>query len=267
MSPAGCPQVGRVDDHFAGRLSVAREKGMREHLVACDPCRDRYTRHLRLEALDPRALGFAERMRRGLGLARPAFSSRLVGMAGFGAALALGAILLLPRLSSVPLGDSGLRARGTGSAAPPLVLALDDGTEISGFRTSGPGAPAPATQRWSAESELAFSYRNGGGWSRLMIFARDQGGRVFWFHPQWTDPSSNPQGVDLARGPGRHELPAAVAHQFSAGKLALCALVSQAAVSVRDVETALAAGRPASAALAGTPGAAVCKDVQVEVGP
>jgi hypothetical protein len=264
MSAAGCARRRQVDEHFAGRLAAAAEKTLREHLVGCGSCRDRYTRHLRLEAIDPRALGFVERMRRGLGLARPRFSTRLVGMGGLGAALALGAVLLLPRLASGPLGDvSGLRARGGGSATLPLVLEFPDGTEIAGFRTSGPGAPAPATQRWSEATELAFTYRNSAGWTHLMVFARDEGGQVFWFYPQWTDPAADPAAVELAAGPGRHELPAAVAHRFRGGRLALCALVSRGPVSVREVETALAAGRQASAAVGGAPAAEVCHDVEV----
>jgi hypothetical protein len=263
VTTARCPQRGQVDDHFAGRLPVAREQKMRAHLVDCGACRDRYTRHLRLEAIDPNALGFTERMRRGLGLARPALSSRLLGVGALGAALALGALLLLPRLSSTGAFEDGVRARGPGQAALPLVLALGDGTEIAGFRTSGPGAPAPATDHIAAQAELAFTYRNGGDWSHLMVFARDQRGQVYWFYPQWTDRGADPVGVELAPGGGLHELPAAVAHQFSPGKLALCALVSRVPVSVREVEGALATGQPAPAALAGAERNVTCEDLEV----
>jgi hypothetical protein len=252
--------MGQIDDHFAGRLSAAREQQMRAHLPECAPCRDRYARHLRLESIDPKALGFTERMRRGLGLDRPWWSGRLWGLGGMGAAVALTALLLVPRLGPSAL-DDGVRARGAGDAQLPLVLRLDDGTEIAGFRTNGPGAPAPATQQLPAQAELAFSYRNPGGWSHLMVFARDGTGRVFWFYPQWTDPGSNPSGVELRASPEQHELPAAVAHQLTPGPLSLCALLTRAPLSVGEVEATLNGAPPES--LAGTGRAVVCSQAEV----
>jgi hypothetical protein len=264
VSPGRCPHRSDVDDHFAGRLAVSREQKLRVHLPECPACRDRYARHLKLETIDPRALRFTERMRRGLGLARPAFAGRLLGFGGLGAALALAAVMLLPRAGQPGLTErfagDGVRARG-GEAELPLVLSLDDGTEIAGFRTSGPGAPAPATDRLTAQAELAFTYRNTGGWSHLMVFARDARGEVYWFYPQWTDPASDPAGVALATGTERHELPAAVAHQFGGNKLALCALVSRAPVSVRQIEAGLSAAPPE--ALAGPDRAVTCREVEV----
>jgi hypothetical protein len=263
---ASCGRQGQVDRHFAGTLGVTGEQQLRVHLVDCGPCRTRYGRHLRLAQLDPRALGFKERLRLGLGLRRrlAGLDASWVAVAG---ALALGALLLLPgwprqRAAEPP----GLHPRGSGLAALPLVLALDDrGTEVSAFRTSGPGAPAPATARIAAGDELAFAYRNGGGWTRLMVFARDEHGAVFWFYPQWVDPASDPLGVDLGVDPGLHELPAAVSHDFGGHQLLLCALASRQPLSARQVERALAEDRRRSPAevLQGGDRAIACHAVEV----
>src|SRR4051812_27488554 len=101
MTSPRCDQRDHVDDHFAGRLAVARERQMRTHLADCADCRDRYQRHLALGRLDPRALGFEERMRRGLGLALAGLSGRAFGLTTAAFALALGAWLLFPRLPAL----------------------------------------------------------------------------------------------------------------------------------------------------------------------
>ena len=239
MSAARCVQAGAVDRHFAGRSGPAAERTLRDHLGGCATCRTRYARHLQLGRLDPRALPFDLRLRLGLGLGRRPVAARLTGWSTALGALALGLWLVVPR--AAPEGD-GWRARGAATAALPLLLTLDQqGTEVMGFRTSGPEAPAPVTDRIRRDDEMAFAYRNGGGWQRLMVFARDEAGAVFWFSPQWSDPSTDPVGVELLTAAGQHELPTAVAHDLAPGKLVLCALVSRTALSVRQVEQALGA--------------------------
>jgi hypothetical protein len=267
MSPLACSELGAVDDHFAGRLSPARERELRAHATGCSTCRTRYQRHLRLEKLDPRALGFEERLRRGLGLARPAYRPPLWAWTAVAGVLALGGLLLLPGLPGRQAKElDGVRARGAGSAAAPLVLVLDDrGTEVAGFRTSGPEAPAPLTDRIGRSDELAFAYRNGGGWPMLMIFARDEAGGVYWFSPQWTDPAADPAAIDLKTEPGPHELPAAVAHDFKGRSLLLCALASHERTSTRRVEAALAGlpQRSPAEILAGPDRAIACRPIEV----
>jgi hypothetical protein len=263
---ANCRRQGQVDRHFAGSLGVTGERRLRVHLVDCGPCRTRYGLHLRLAQLDPRALGLQERLRLGLGLRRRLAGSG-AGWVAVAGALALGALLLLPGLPRQRATEPpGVHSRGSGLAALPLVLALDDrGTEVSAFRTSGPGAPAPATARIAPGDELAFAYRNGSGWARLMVFARDEHGAVYWFYPQWVAPASDPVGVDLEVDPGLHELPAAVSHDFGGRQLLLCALATRQPLSARQVERSLAENRqrlPADV-LQGGDRAIACHGVEV----
>src|SRR5262249_3337052 len=64
-----CSMFAAIDRHFAGRISVADERRMRDHVAGCDACRGRYRRHLVAEAVDPsRALGAQRRLAVGLGL-------------------------------------------------------------------------------------------------------------------------------------------------------------------------------------------------------
>jgi hypothetical protein len=271
MTSPRCDQRTYVDDHFAGRLAVARERQMRTHLVDCGDCRDRYQRHLALSRLDPRALGFEDRMRRGLGLAPAGLAGRTVGLTAFAFTLAMGAFLLLPRLPALMHPEAaetadGFHARGGGPNRVPLAFAMDDrGSAVSAFRTNGPGAPAPALDRIHIQDELAFAYRNGGGWSHLMVFARNPGGNVFWFYPQWTDAAADPVGVQLASNPGTHELSTAVRHDLAAGNLEFCAVMSRQALSVHQVEGALRAHKEATPAraLADADRVVTCRNVEV----
>jgi hypothetical protein len=247
-----CAGFKDVDAHFAGRGSPRREQAMRAHLVTCQACRTRYDRHLQLAALDRRSLSFEERMALGLGLRRrwqPAWTSVAV------VAMALGAWLLVAR----PADDLGMHTRA--GAAGALVLRLDAQTEVIGFRTGG-GAPALSGRRLHASEELAFAYRNGGRWPRLMVFARDESGVVYWFHPQWTDPAADPQAVAIEQDAGLRELTTAVSHRFGGHRLSLCALGVRTPLSVREVEATLAGARAPAEALAGK-GAVACADVEV----
>jgi hypothetical protein len=244
-----CAGFKDVDAHFAGRGSPPREQAMRAHLVTCQDCRARYDRHLQLAALDRRSLSFEERMALGLGLRRrwPAWTSTAV------AAMAVGVVLLVARTRS----ESGMQSRAGQAGA--LVLRLDAQTEIIGFRTGG-NAPALSGRRLHASEELAFAYRNGGRWPRLMVFARDENGVVYWFHPQWTDPAADPQAVPIEQDAALRELTTAVSHRFSGQRLSICALGVREPLSVREVEVALKSAPVA--ALAGK-GAVACADVEV----
>ena len=186
---------------------------------------------------------------------------------GLAGVLALGSLLLWPGLRERPATQlDGLRVRGGEPHGRPLLLVLDDrGTEVAAFRTSGAEAPAPVADRIHCDAELAFAYRNGGGWPWLMVFGRDQEGTVYWFSPQWTDPATDPTAIGLQTRPGQHELPNAVAHDIEGPSLTLCALVSRVPTSTRAVEGALA-GRPrASPAeiLVGPDRAIDCRAVEV----
>jgi hypothetical protein len=249
-----CSRFKDVDAHFAGCLPPRRESAMREHLVGCDACRARYDRHLQLAALDARALPFSTRMALGLGLRRrwrPAWA----GAAALAVALGAWLIAIGPAQKPpiFPSGDFDPAA---------LVLSLDGGaTEVLGFRIGGTG-PALSSRRIHPREELAFAYRNGGGWPRMMIFARDERGTVYWFHPQWTDAATNPEAVLLEQDRDLHELPTAISHRFEGRHLWLCALAVRTLVSVREVESALEGTAAPPDALA-RKGAVACGEVEV----
>jgi hypothetical protein len=133
--------------------------------------------------------------------------------------------------------DDGIRARGPGrpraeAAAPALLV----------FRMGPGGHAEPVRDTIRRSDELAFAYRSDGKNERLMVFARDERGRIYWYHPAWTDPAQDPEAVALAREPGVHELPAAISHAFAGSRVEICALFTASNRRVRQTEAELVRG-------------------------
>jgi hypothetical protein len=263
MSEA-CAHRGDVDGYFGGHLPAARGAILRRHLEACEACRTHYQRHLRLAALDPRALPFEERVVRGLGL-RPRGLPGIV-WGGMAAALALSAVVIVARPATES--TATFRARGAGEPSALVLSVGSPPTDVLAFRTDGGKPGGLLTGPLPARAEVAFAYRNGGGWQRLMVFARDDRGEIYWYQPPWTDGREDPEGVPLAAGPGLHELPRAVSHTIRGRRLELCALLLQQPLSVREVERRLALGpaRAPGELLAGAGQAIGCRELEIQPG-
>jgi hypothetical protein len=250
-----------IDAHFAGRSRPALEQEMRAHLPACAACHRRYERHLLLASLDPAGLPASDRLARGLGLApaRPARRltfglTALVGAAAFAAF----AILYTPssnpsrrgdgspsdRAAQVALdftargGGASAAGAGAGAGAPELlVFAVSGGEKRSGARV----APLPASAVVHPGDELAFAYRNPARRARLLVFAVDEHGHVYWYHPEWSHADDDPSAVPISSAPGLHELPAAVSQPFDGGRLMIHALFTDRELTVHQIEAAVAA--------------------------
>jgi hypothetical protein len=168
------------------------------------------------------------------------------------AAVAAGVVALVAFPRRPP--DSSFHPRGRGQAA--LAPAVT-GAQLLMYRLGAGGRPEPLGDRIRRDDELAFAYRNDGQARRLMVFARDEHGHLYWYHPAWTDPAQNPEAIPLAADPGPHELPAAISQPLDGRRLEICWLFASSgqALHVREVEGALARGEL-------TPG---CR--QVEVAP
>ncbi|MFP2906196.1 hypothetical protein ACLESD_14245 [Pyxidicoccus sp. 3LFB2] len=228
MNPA-CAIHSLVDSHFSGNIHPRDERRLREHLPGCATCRERYERNLLLARLDPKALDARTRLARGLGLdAREPFMPwKLMLVPVAVACLAL----LMVRGPWSGAGDDGFTPRGTGNAvadAKLLVYAVDPG-----------GSTALLGPTLRAGQELAFAFRNPDSHRYLMVFARDAAGRVYWYHPSWTDPAANPSAISIPAGERVHELPEAISHPLEPGPLFLHAVFLDAPLTVRQMEALL----------------------------
>ena len=232
---------GEIAAHFAGRASPKREAAMRAHVLGCDDCRHHYHRHLILAQLDPTALPRQVRIARGLGLSadsgRP--RRRLIWSLALVLVPAAAALLLFARPRNVGPAVPGVggdltfvpRGGDTARGGPGLWI----------YRIGGDGRPRVAGGTVGATDELAFAYTNPSGKPFLMIFGVDRHRHVHWFHPAWVVGQPAPGAVRAKAGPGPHELPEAMRHQFDAGDLIVHSLFAERALDVDTVEARLRA--------------------------
>jgi hypothetical protein len=89
------------------------------------------------------------------------------------------------------------------------------------------------------DDELAFSYDNASHKPYVMIFGVDEGGRVYWFYPAWTDESENPMAVKTDPNRISQQLPEAIKHRYAGSRLTVHGLFLDQPLTVRDVEAAL----------------------------
>ena len=104
-----------------------------------------------------------------------------------------------------------------------------------------------------SDDELAFAYRNPARKGRLLVFAVDEHGHVYWYHPGWSDAGQNPTAVPISAEPGLHELPAAVLHKFDGERIMIHALFTDRELSVRQIEAAVASAERAHSPSASVP--------------
>jgi hypothetical protein len=259
-----------IADHFAGAGRPAAEQEMRAHLPTCSDCHAFYERHLLLASLDPAGVPIKTRLARGLGInqlgvPRRAFFGWL-SLCGAAAA----ALLLMINTRGTP-GESGPAARRVTSATPALAEPSGAGVASRG-PMKVPVARAPEVQVYRiftgrlgsntsekaddfiyAGDELAFAYRNPARKGRLLVFAVDEHGHVYWYHPGWSDAGQNPTAVPISAEPGLHELPAAVLHKFDGERIMIHALFTDRELSVRQIEAAVASAERAHAPTASVP--------------
>jgi hypothetical protein len=230
-----------VERHFAGDVGPWSERRMWRHLRTCDRCRSRYRTRSLLETMEAGGEDLA-RMRLGRGLfarRRPLLPAlALTGTLVAGTA----AVALMPRAArylpdfSTTSDDGAFRARSGGGEATP-------GPALSVFRIDDDG-PTRAGAVIHAGDALGFAYRNPAAASHrfLMIFARDQRGRTFWYWPAWTDPAQAPTALPIAPAADPVELREGVRHPLAPGGLTLYGLFVDQPLDVKAVEAAAHAG-------------------------
>jgi hypothetical protein len=227
-----CPRRKLIDDHFSGQISNQAERALRGHLPECEPCREYYHRQLVLAQIDPKAIAANERIGLGLGLNGHHRKKTWIPIAAISAAAA--AVLLLVVLAGMP-GQSGgpvsRGAEGTGKS-PALVV----------YQITGDNQSTPAGGQILAGAELAFAYRNTHGTKHLMVLGVDEHGNIYWYHPSWTDPRSNPLAIPIQPGDDLKELPVAITHVLKGLQLRIYAIFTDEPLSVREVESMLKRG-------------------------
>jgi hypothetical protein len=209
-----------VDRYFAGSLDAAASRVMFEALDAHPAVSDYFAERQSFAALDPKGVGELDRIGRSLGLTqRP---STLRRWAFPSMALAAAAVVVVLAVQP-PASDDGFAARGPEAAASVNAFTAR-GVQLAGTLAAG--------------AELMFNYQTDRA-GYLSIFAVDEGGRVFWYAPEWTSASDNPTAIAIAPSDRPIELPEAVRHELRAGPLRVFAVLLSRPMHVREIEAAL----------------------------
>ena len=242
-----CRDRAWVDAHFRGDIHPKDEQRMRQHLPGCTQCMARYNKRLIYERIDPRAIGVTARLERGLGLRR----RRAVDFFRFAvpAACILVALVffVIPRSSE----DVGFRSRGGKGIESRRAVEPEVGIEV--YRVRG-GRSVRAQGAIDAADDLAFAYRNRAGKRRLLLFGMDEQSNIEWYQPAWSDASANPTAVSIEKGADLRELPEAIARTLAGPSMRVTAWFVDDAITVRQAEILIRAGRT-------PPGAAVTTEV------
>lgn len=220
-----CVFQALVDRHMAAHGSPADEARMRAHLLGCAECRAYYDRHLLLARLDPYAMAAEERMARGLALSR---SKRLRPWVLAGSLVAAAGFALIAARPSNRTGE--MQARGT--------VTHDDAPRLFIYRAEGDRL-VPVVQRMARGDELVFAYRNPHGKKYVMVYGIDEGRRVYWFHPQWTNAQEDPHAVLAHPGSEPTRLLEAIRHPIEGRVLRIHASFLDRSVSVKEAEREL----------------------------
>jgi hypothetical protein len=231
-----------LDQALLAPLPPERERLLQEHLPLCLECQA-YLHHRQQAASPPppsappkdtRARRFAETLL--------VFALVLGG---------IGALALFPEepdQTELQIEElrraAALRAREA-EQLPGREHVPSDTAQVLVYRRTLDGKSVPVELEIRAEDALSFAYDNRRGWTRLLIFAEDERGTVYWYHPHSTDPDADPGAIPIQSTDKRVELPETITHTYQGSFLSLTAIFLNRSVTTREVETLLAVPREA----------------------
>ena len=101
----------------------------------------------------------------------------------------------------------------------------------------------PLGETLGSGDSLLFAYTNleGSGARHLAIAGRDAEGRVHWYHPAFRSEEERPESLAIEQAADR-ELSEAIRAEHAVGSLEICALFSDAPLSIPEVDRKLEAG-------------------------
>lgn len=120
----------------------------------------------------------------------------------------------------------------------PPATEQDRWAGIQAFSVGAADTPAALEAVHRKSDFLIFTYTNLGEspYDFLMIFAVDGQGRVYWFHPAYTQTGEDPLSIRISKGAERIELKEKVRHDFPEGRLWIYGLFTRKPMKVSSIE-------------------------------
>lgn len=228
--------------YLVGEVTRSQAEEVEEHLAACAVCRaeledmremvgriGKPTEDIEQKDYLSEVHGRIERGDRAIEPRRRRWPLIAVAGAVVAALVVAGFILLRPTDA-----DEEFRVK----ADDPRILEQDRWAGIRAFRLEASGAPASLGDRLEKGEYLIFTYTNLGEkpYGFLMIFAVDESGEVYWFHPAHTQAGEDPASIKVSKGVERVELKEQVRHEYPVGGLWIYGLFTNEPVRVSVIE-------------------------------
>lgn len=123
----------------------------------------------------------------------------------------------------------------------PPVLEQDRWVGIQAYSVGASGTPMELGDIHRESDYLIFSYTNLGEnpFDFMMVFAVDEKGRVYWYHPAYTQEGEDPVSITISKGAERIELREKVRHDYPEGRLWIYGLFTNAPMRVSSIEKML----------------------------
>jgi hypothetical protein len=228
--------------YLVGEVTLSQAEEMEKHLSSCKACMQE------LEAMREMVGRISEsteqveqkdhlpEVRRRIDLGDDGFRYRRRRWPVF--ALAGAAIIALAVAGFLVFGSTGQDDEFRVKADEPPISEQDRWVGIEAFRMRGSGAPVSLGDEVRKSDYLILTYTNLGvrPYDYLMIFAVDEQGEVYWFHPAYTQKGEDPLSIKIAKGADRVELREQVRHDYPEGKLWIYGLFTRKPLGVSSVE-------------------------------
>lgn len=228
-----------------GALPPEVWQSLRVHLRSCDACRAEYDRLARVEsALSSGSWVPRARVDRMLAVGAPGGAADEQG-SGPGTVVRLFPRVAAPLLAAAAAlilfvslpddGKEGFRARGGARGG--------EGAWITPYFVDGAGRSKRLEDELPKGSPLLFAYTalEETPYRYVAIVGLDASGRAHWYHPAYTDAGANPKSIPIEPGRADVELEEEVIAEHAAGALEICALFTEAPLSVKSVDRELEA--------------------------
>lgn len=123
----------------------------------------------------------------------------------------------------------------------PPVMEQDRWVGIKAYSVGASDTPVELGDICRKSDHLIFSYTNLGEnpYDFMMVFAVDEQGEVYWFHPPYTQEGDDPSSISISKSVERIELREKVRHDYPEGRLWIYGLFTNAPQKVSSIEKML----------------------------
>lgn len=219
-----CTMRPYLDLYLAGQARPELEHALTAHVPTCDECRAYYESMIASAQL-------AQEPTRPVEEPEPFFVGMLKS--------ALAVVLALAALAAFYIIPDFEPAVARGPATRLSARTVGPVTQIEPYRVRPDGSRLELGLEMFADDRLGFTILNTGDYSRVLVFALDDGGGIYWLYPDWTDRSKTMFAPPVLKSSQEQDVPPGTHRDWEGQVLTLFMIFSKDMLSLRDVEERL----------------------------